>query len=84
LTVFGLWAEFLRRTTIGELLDSNDHKLGGLSLGILTITALAQGFIYTRTLSVALLADLIHNFGDALTRSRSALRSSSAASAASG
>jgi cation diffusion facilitator family transporter len=37
------------------------------SLGILTATALAQAFIYTRTLSVALLADLIHNFGDALT-----------------
>jgi cation diffusion facilitator family transporter len=37
------------------------------SLGILTLTALAQAFIYTRTLSVALLADLIHNFGDALT-----------------
>jgi cation diffusion facilitator family transporter len=37
------------------------------SLGILTITALAQAFIYTRTFSVALLADLIHNFGDALT-----------------
>ncbi len=37
------------------------------SLGILTITALAQAFIYTQTLSVALLADLIHNFGDALT-----------------
>jgi cation diffusion facilitator family transporter len=37
------------------------------SLGILTITAVAQAFIYTQTLSVALLADLIHNFGDALT-----------------
>ena len=37
------------------------------SLGILTLTALAQAFIYTRTLSVALLADLIHNFGGALT-----------------
>jgi cation diffusion facilitator family transporter len=37
------------------------------SLAILTITALAQTFIYMRTLSVALLADLIHNFGDALT-----------------
>ncbi len=37
------------------------------SLGILTVTAFAQAFIYTRTLSVALLADLIHNFGDALT-----------------
>jgi cation diffusion facilitator family transporter len=38
-----------------------------LSLEILTVTALAQAFIYYRTLSVALLADLIHNFGDALT-----------------
>jgi len=37
------------------------------SLAILTVTAVAQAFIYTRTLSVALLADLIHNFGDALT-----------------
>src|SRR5437868_11462577 len=37
------------------------------SLAILTATALTQAFIYTRTLSVALLADLIHNFGDALT-----------------
>src|SRR5262249_6937533 len=37
------------------------------SLAILTLTALAQALIYTRTLSVALLADLIHNFGDALT-----------------
>ena len=33
----------------------------------MTLTALAQAFIYSRTLSVALLADLIHNFGDALT-----------------
>jgi cation diffusion facilitator family transporter len=38
-----------------------------LSLAVLTLTALAQAFIYSRTLSVALLADLIHNFGDALT-----------------
>jgi cation diffusion facilitator family transporter len=37
------------------------------SLGVLTITALVQAYIYSRTLSVALLADLIHNFGDALT-----------------
>ena len=37
------------------------------SLAILTVTALAQAFIYSRTLSVALLADLIHNFGDAFT-----------------
>jgi cation diffusion facilitator family transporter len=38
-----------------------------LSLAVLTVTALAQAFIYSHTLSVALLADLIHNFGDALT-----------------
>ena len=35
------------------------------SLGVLTTTAVAQTVIYARTLSVALLADLIHNFGDA-------------------
>jgi divalent metal cation (Fe/Co/Zn/Cd) transporter len=40
------------------------------SLVILTLTALAQAFIYSRTLSVALLADLVHNFGDALTALR--------------
>jgi divalent metal cation (Fe/Co/Zn/Cd) transporter len=38
-----------------------------LSLAILTLTAAIQTYLYTRTLSVALLADLIHNFGDALT-----------------
>jgi len=42
-------------------------KAVSFSLAILTLTALAQAFIYSRTLSVALLADLIHNFGDALT-----------------
>jgi cation diffusion facilitator family transporter len=38
-----------------------------VSLGVLTVTALIQSYLYARTLSVALLADLIHNFGDALT-----------------
>jgi cation diffusion facilitator family transporter len=37
------------------------------SLAILTITAVLQGAIYIATHSVALLADLIHNAGDALT-----------------
>src|SRR5206468_8226369 len=37
------------------------------SLGVLTITAVVQSYLYARTLSVALLADVIHNFGDALT-----------------
>ena len=37
------------------------------SLAVLTATALIQSYLYARTLSVALLADLIHNFGDALT-----------------
>jgi cation diffusion facilitator family transporter len=39
----------------------------GLSLGVLGATAAIQAAIYTATHSVALLADLIHNFGDALT-----------------
>jgi cation diffusion facilitator family transporter len=38
-----------------------------LSLGILGATALAQLAIFVLTSSVALLADLVHNFGDALT-----------------
>lgn len=39
----------------------------GASLAVLGITALAQTAIFVVTDSVALLADLIHNFGDALT-----------------
>ena len=39
----------------------------GLSLAVLGATALAQTAIFLMTNSVALLADLIHNFGDALT-----------------
>jgi cation diffusion facilitator family transporter len=39
----------------------------GLSLAILGITALAQVAIFISTGSIALLADLIHNFGDAAT-----------------
>ena len=39
----------------------------GLSLGVLGVTALVQTLIFVASGSVALLADLIHNFGDALT-----------------
>lgn len=39
----------------------------GISLGVLGATAAIQAAIYVATGSVALLADLIHNFGDALT-----------------
>jgi cation diffusion facilitator family transporter len=39
----------------------------GLSLLVLGLTALAQTAIFVLTGSVALLADLIHNFGDAAT-----------------
>jgi cation diffusion facilitator family transporter len=39
----------------------------GISLGVLGATASIQAAIYVATGSVALLADLIHNFGDALT-----------------
>jgi cation diffusion facilitator family transporter len=42
-------------------------KAVSLSLALLTVTAVAQTAIYVLVLSVALLADLIHNFGDALT-----------------
>ena len=39
----------------------------GISLGVLGATALAQATIFAFSNSVALLADLIHNVGDALT-----------------
>jgi len=42
-------------------------RIVGISLAVLAITALIQGAIYVLTNSVALLADLIHNGGDALT-----------------
>lgn len=38
-----------------------------LSLGILGLTALVQAAVFALSSSVALLADLIHNVGDALT-----------------
>jgi cation diffusion facilitator family transporter len=42
-------------------------RVVGVSLGLLAVTAAAQGAIYIATSSIALLADLIHNAGDALT-----------------
>ena len=39
----------------------------GISLAILTATAVAQLLVFLLTGSIALLADLIHNFGDATT-----------------
>src|SRR5947209_5384965 len=42
-------------------------RVVGISLALLAVTAVAQGAIYVATGSIALLADLIHNFGDALT-----------------
>lgn len=42
-------------------------RVVGVSLALLAITAIAQGAIYIATGSIALLADLIHNAGDALT-----------------
>lgn len=38
-----------------------------LSLGVLAVAAIAQTVVFVLSGSVALLADLIHNFGDALT-----------------
>lgn len=42
-------------------------RVVGVSLAVLGLSALAQAIIYVTTGSVALLADLIHNAGDALT-----------------
>jgi len=42
-------------------------KTVGISLGVLLVTSILQGVVFIATGSVALLADLIHNFGDALT-----------------
>jgi cation diffusion facilitator family transporter len=42
-------------------------RVVALSLGLLGLTAAAQAAIYLATDSVALLADLVHNLGDALT-----------------
>ncbi len=42
-------------------------KTVAISLGVLLVTSILQGGVFVATGSVALLADLIHNFGDALT-----------------
>jgi cation diffusion facilitator family transporter len=42
-------------------------RVVGVSLAVLLVTALVQAVIFVSTGSVALLADLIHNAGDALT-----------------
>lgn len=42
-------------------------RVVGVSLAVLGATALAQAAVYIATGSVALLADLVHNAGDALT-----------------
>jgi cation diffusion facilitator family transporter len=52
--------------------DSIKRSRAGLravlvSLGVLGLTAVAQAVVFAATRSVALLADVIHNFGDALT-----------------
>lgn len=50
------------------ILRSRDGlRVVAASLGLLGVTAVAQAVIYATTGSVALLADLIHNAGDALT-----------------
>jgi cation diffusion facilitator family transporter len=56
----GLVDDSIRRSRAGLLAVC-------VSLGVLGVTAAIQAVIYVVTGSVALLADLIHNFGDALT-----------------
>ncbi|MBI5470235.1 cation diffusion facilitator family transporter [Candidatus Kaiserbacteria bacterium] len=58
--VHGLVDESILRSKAGV-------KAVSISLAILLITALIQVLIFFTTNSVSLLADLIHNFGDALT-----------------
>src|SRR4029079_6708970 len=51
-----------------SILRSRDGvRTAALSLAILGVTALAQAAVFALSGSVALLADTIHNFGDALT-----------------
>jgi cation diffusion facilitator family transporter len=56
----GLLDESIKRSRAGL-------RAVGISFGVLGATAAIQAAIYVVTGSVALLADLIHNFGDALT-----------------
>ena len=56
----GLIDESIKRSRAGI-------RAVSLSLAILGLTALAQTAVFLATGSIALLADLIHNFGDALT-----------------
>jgi len=56
----GLVHESIKRSKAGL-------RAVGLSLAVLGLTAVVQTLIFTMSGSVALLADLIHNFGDAAT-----------------
>jgi cation diffusion facilitator family transporter len=56
----GLVDDSIKRSRVGI-------RAVGLSLVVLAATAAIQAAIYVATGSVALLADLVHNFGDALT-----------------
>jgi cation diffusion facilitator family transporter len=51
-----------------SIVESRDGvKTVSISLAVLTVAAIVQTVIFVTTGSVALLADLIHNFGDGLT-----------------
>ena len=51
-----------------SIVESRDGvRTVSISLAVLTVAAVAQTLIFVATGSVALLADLIHNFGDGLT-----------------
>jgi cation diffusion facilitator family transporter len=51
-----------------SIVESRDGvRTVSISLAVLTVAAIAQTVIFISTGSVALLADLIHNFGDGLT-----------------
>jgi cation diffusion facilitator family transporter len=56
----GLVDESIKRSRAGI-------RAVSLSLAVLTVAALAQTAVFVASGSIALLADLVHNFGDALT-----------------
>jgi cation diffusion facilitator family transporter len=56
----GLIDESIKRSRAGI-------RAVSLSLAVLTLAALAQTAVFVASGSIALLADLVHNFGDALT-----------------
>ena len=61
------WTQPWAGQRLDQTLKGGAARRVSLSLVVLLVTAAAQSAVFALTSSVALLADLIHNFGDALT-----------------